>query len=168
MCICAHLNQRVLKCIWGDFFPPWWSWGRAVLLPGSELLHALLGGGWGGKDKGPLKVCLQWDFVQTWRVSASPPTPFSRLNVSILVILGIWSPCEHYTQVPLKCFPGGSDNKESTCNAEDPGSILGSGRSPGEGNSYPLWYSCLENSMDRGAWLAIVHRVAKSQTLLSN
>ena len=49
-------------------------------------------------------------------------------------------------------FPDGSDGKESTCNAGDPGSIPGSGRSPGERNGYPLQYSCLENSMDRGAW----------------
>ena len=46
--------------------------------------------------------------------------------------------------------------------------ILGSGRSPGEGNGIPLQYSCLENPMDRGAWWATVHSVAKSQTQLSN
>ena len=49
-------------------------------------------------------------------------------------------------------FPGGSDSKESACNAGDPSSISGSGRSPGEGNDNPLQYSCLENFMDRGAW----------------
>ena len=54
-------------------------------------------------------------------------------------------------------FPGGSESKESACNARDPGSIPGSGRSPGEGNGNPLQYSCLENSMDRGGWQAIVH-----------
>ena len=48
-------------------------------------------------------------------------------------------------------FPGGSDGKESAFNAGDPGSTPGSGRSPGEGNGNPLQYSCLENSMDRGA-----------------
>ena len=47
--------------------------------------------------------------------------------------------------------------KESSCSAGDQGSIPGSGRSPGEGNGYPLQYSCLENSMDRGAWRATVH-----------
>ena len=47
--------------------------------------------------------------------------------------------------------PGGSDGKESACSAGDLGSIPGSGRSPGEGNGYPLQYSCLENPMDRGA-----------------
>ena len=49
-------------------------------------------------------------------------------------------------------FPGGSDGKESACSAGNPGSIPGSGRSPGEGNGNPLQYSCLENSVDRGAW----------------
>ena len=65
-------------------------------------------------------------------------------------------------------FPGGSYSKESSCNSGDSGSIFGLGRSPGEGNGYPLQYSCLENSMHRGAWRATVHRVAKSQTQLSN
>ena len=63
---------------------------------------------------------------------------------------------------------GGLDNKESACNAGDLGSIPGLGRSPGEGNGYPLQYSCLENPMDRGAWRATVHGVLTSQTQLSN
>ena len=61
-------------------------------------------------------------------------------------------------------FPGGSAGKESAYNERDPGLIPGLGRSPGEGNGDPLQYSCLENSKDRGAWRAIVHGVAKSQT----
>ena len=61
-------------------------------------------------------------------------------------------------------FPGGSDGKESACNDGDPGSVPGLGRSPGERNGCPLQYSCLEDSMDRGAWLAIVHGVTKSWT----
>ena len=59
-------------------------------------------------------------------------------------------------------FPGGSDDKESPCNAGDLGLIPGLGRSPGEGTGYPLQQSCLENSMDRGSWWATVHGVAKS------
>ena len=59
-------------------------------------------------------------------------------------------------------FLGGSDGKDSACNAGDPGSVPESGRSPGEGNGYPLQYSCLENSMDRGAWQALVHGVTKA------
>ena len=65
-------------------------------------------------------------------------------------------------------FPGSSGGKESTCNAGDPGLIPGLGRSPGKGNGYPLQYSCLENSMDRGDWCTTVHEVAKNQTQLSD
>ena len=53
--------------------------------------------------------------------------------------------------------PGGSDSKESVCNAGEAGSIPGSGRPPGEGNGNLLQYSCQENSMDRGVWWATVH-----------
>ena len=60
-------------------------------------------------------------------------------------------------------FPGGSGDKESACNIGDPGSIPGLGKS-GEGNSNPLRYHCLENSMDRGAWRAAVYGVTKSWT----
>ena len=63
---------------------------------------------------------------------------------------------------------GSSEVKASACNAGDLGSIPGLGRSPGEGNGNPLQYSCLENPMDRGAWWATVHGVAKSQTRLSD
>ena len=59
-------------------------------------------------------------------------------------------------------FPGGSVVKDPPANEEDAGLILGSGRSPGEGNGNPLQYSCLENSMDRGAWHVTVHGAAKS------
>ena len=65
-------------------------------------------------------------------------------------------------------FPGGLDGKASTYNAGDPDLIPGLGRSPGEGNSHPLQYSCLENPMDGEAWQAIVHGVAKSRTQLSD
>ena len=67
-----------------------------------------------------------------------------------------------------RAFPGGSDGKISARNEGDPGSIPGSGRSLGEGNGNPLQYSCLENAMDRGAWQATVHEVARSQTRLSD
>ena len=59
-------------------------------------------------------------------------------------------------------FPGGSDGKESACNAGDPGSIPGLGRSTGERNGNPLQYSCLENPVGREAWWVTLHRVAKS------
>jgi hypothetical protein len=74
---------------------------------------------------------------------------------------------ERYLGRPLD-FPGGSDGKASAYNTGDPGSIPGSGRSPGEGNDNPLQCSCLENPMDGGAWWATVHGVAKSRTQLSD
>ena len=72
-----------------------------------------------------------------------------------------------FIQVKLG-FPGGSDGKESACNAGDLGSIPGLGRSSGEGNGYPLQYSCLQNSMNGGASSATDHRVTNSWTQLSN
>ena len=71
-------------------------------------------------------------------------------------------------QTKLLIFIGGSDGKESACKAGDLGLIPGSGRSPGEGNDNPLQYSCLDNSIDREIWQGPVHRVAKSQTPLSD
>ena len=65
-------------------------------------------------------------------------------------------------------FPGGSDGKESACSEGDTGSIPELERAPGVGNGNPLQYSCLENSMDRGAWWATVQGVAESWTQLSN
>ena len=64
----------------------------------------------------------------------------------------------------LSGFPGGSAVKNLPANAEDADSIPRLGGSPGEGNSSPLQYSCLENPMDRGAWRATVHEAVKSQT----
>ena len=58
-------------------------------------------------------------------------------------------------------FPGNSDGKESACMMGNLGLIPGLGRTPGEGNGYPLWYSCLGNPMDRGAWQATAHGDAK-------
>ena len=65
-------------------------------------------------------------------------------------------------------FPDGSVGKESAHNAGDPGSIPGSGRSPGGRNGHPLQYSCLENPMDGGAWWAVFHGVTTSRTRLSD
>ena len=81
---------------------------------------------------------------------------------------------EHFVYIQLNYpgvsegFSGSSDSKESAYNARAQGLIPGSGRSPGEGNGYILQYSCLENSMDRGAWGATVNGVAESRTQLSH
>ena len=63
-------------------------------------------------------------------------------------------------------FPGGSAVKNSPVNEGDADSILGSGRFPGEGNGNPFQYSCLGNPMDRGAWWATVHGVAKELNMI--
>ena len=68
----------------------------------------------------------------------------------------------------LYVFPGASDDKESTCSAGDQGSIPGLGRSPGRGHGNPLWYSCLENPMDRGAWKATELDMTEQLTLNGN
>ena len=68
----------------------------------------------------------------------------------------------------LYSLPGSSNSKETVCNAGDLDSIPGLGRSIGEGNGYPLQYSCLENSMHRGVWWATDHEVPKSGTGLSD
>ena len=73
-----------------------------------------------------------------------------------------------YCMMLIYLLPGGLEGKASACNAGEPGSIPESGRSPGEGNSIPLQYSCLENPMDRGTWEAAAHGVAKSWTQLSD
>ena len=78
------------------------------------------------------------------------------------------SPIAMRTFRALGLFPGDSADKESAYNAGDPGMTSGSARSPRQGNGYPLQYSCLENSMDREAWQAIVPGVTKGQMLLSN
>ena len=80
-----------------------------------------------------------------------------------VVGISLWQP-----QQIIGGFPGSSDGKEPAGNAGDPGLSPGSGRSPWEGNGNPLQYSCLENSMDRGAWRAPVHGVTMSQTWLSD
>ena len=86
-----------------------------------------------------------------------------------------WSSEVHFLKVSIICqlkprsgFPGGSERKESTYNAGDLASISGLGRRPGKGNGYPLQYTCLENSMDRGAWRAAIHGITKSWTQLSD
>ena len=67
------------------------------------------------------------------------------------------------TSLVLWGLPGGSDSKESACNAGDLGSIPGLGRSPGGGCGKPLQYYCLDNPMHRGAWWATVHGVTKTR-----
>ena len=107
-------------------------------------------------------MCLR-NLVLGCKDSGSQAFPFKNHKSPQLILSG-----KSRTLLSLWGLPGDSDGKESTCNEKDPGSIPELGRSPGEGNDYPLKYSYLENSMDRETWWAIVYRVEKNQTRLSN
>ena len=114
---------------------------------------------------------MKWSLFLPLEVYLAPVTPGRPListrgnNLSRKPAKLVFNSCvTKYHKLTVGC----SDSKESACNAGDPGSIPGSGRSPGEGNGNPLQYSCLENSMDRGTWWAAVHAVTKSRTQLSN
>ena len=112
-----------------------------------ELMAGL---GHGGLQKGPerLELLLVLCFLHSWSSTVHPASiSFSPLN-----------------SLSKEGFPTTTDGKESTFSAGDLGLVPGSGRSSGEGNGYPLQYSCLENSMDRGTWRATVHWFAKSGT----
>ena len=87
--------------------------------------------------------------ILAWRIPlAENPGSYSPLDTTEQLSVSF------YTELDSKFrdFPGSSDGKEFACNAGDPGSILGSRRSPGEGNGNTLQYFCLENPMDRGTW----------------
>ena len=81
-----------------------------------------------------------------------------------IIFMGSYQTKAISTEIQRKQIFGGSDGKESACNAGDLGLMPGLGRSPGGGNGYLLYYSGMENSRDRGAWQAIVHGVTKSRT----
>ena len=106
-------------------------------------------------------------------LDVSPPAPV--LKPSLLQVVGPvgdagsrgWDHCL-LTRGLHWGFPGGSEGKAPTCNAGDPGSIPGSGRSPRGGHGNPLQYSCLENPMDGGAWRATAHGVTKRRIRLSD
>ena len=81
------------------------------------------------------------------------------IYVCIYIYMYVYTYVCVYTHTHTHC---GSDGKGFACNVGDPGLIPGLGRSPGEGNDYPLQYSCLENPMDSGAWRVTVHGVSKT------
>ena len=97
----------------------------------------------------------------------SSPYIFAQSCANWLVLPPTMAPrfpwgCHHAKEWVMTC--GGSGSKAFACNGRDFGRVSGSGRSSGEGNGYPLQFSCLENSMDRGDWQATVHVAAKSRT----
>ena len=178
---------------WGS--PVQWSWETAscrvpVSLPKAGGLQGPPGNGSVGaggprKRKRPQKGC-GWGLLPHSGVPQISPHPFltwmgwahlltSQLQGASRGHRAWWVSAPSagtfpfdLTIVPGVGFRGGSDVKASACNARDLGLIPGLGRAPGEGNGNPLQYPCLGNSLDRGAWWAIVHRVTKSWTWLSN
>ena len=129
-------------------------------------------------------IVVQWDVEgkEGSIFTKSAILPWKTIKV-ILGTLSILTFCSTMATILRKCqaasnqksllnrlngFPGGSDSSESVCNAGDLALIPGLGRSPAERNGYPVQYSYLENCMDRGAWWATVHGVAKSWIRLSN
>ena len=116
---------------------------------GGRILPLRLQGGWASRSQifSPLLPALSAS------AEITPKTYIARQDTG------------HPVKVELhihKGFPGGSDSKESACNAGELGSIPGLGRSPGEGKGNPLQCSCLDNSMDKGARWATIHGVEKS------
>ena len=100
--------------------------------------------------------------------SNSVCSKLNSVSFSLNLLLCLSSPFPYWQALnPASHFPHGSAGKEPGCNAGDPGSIPGLGRSPGEGNGSPLQYSWLENPMDRGALQPTVHGVTKSRTRVS-
>ena len=150
-------------------FPATWGWASNPPAPGSSQ----------GLPPRPLRVPCSGGFGAFF-----PPETSGQRRVKIAGTLpghthfqSLQKPCQKPRGKSLKIkmphlpplnFPGGSDGKESTCKAGVLGFIPGLGKPTGEGNDYPLQYSCLENSMDRGAWRARVHGITKSLTRLSN
>ena len=128
--------------------PEWRTWGKVLISLSSNpsLLHL------------PRNKCLLISWTQSLSAVILEPKKIKFVTTSI------FSP-------PICQFPNGSTGKESACragNAEDSGSIPGSGRSPGGRIGNPLQYSCLENCMDREAWHAAVHEVTKNWTRFSD
>ena len=107
-------------------------------------------------------IYTYYNIYYTWN------SPGKNTGVGSHSLLQVFFPTQGLDLGLLHCFPGGSDVKESACNAGDLGLIPGLGRFPGEGKGNPLQYSCLGNPMDRGPWWATVYGVAKSQTPLSD
>ena len=122
----------------------------AALISSEDLTPWLVDGPMSSHDLIPMYVCI---LIATFLKDTS------HINLGLPTCM-----TSFYFSHCFKGFSGGSDSEEFTCNAGDLGLIPGSRRSPGEGNGYPLQYSCLENPMDRGAWWAIGHGVTKSGT----
>ena len=155
--------ENVYSALWPFFWPCHMACG--ILVP------------WLGTESGPSALSVRGSELDG--LTAGPSEfPAGHFSMGLQELsLGEGHPLQVHLQSKGLCFhswvrqgfPPSSVSKDSACGAGDPGSIPGSGRSPGEGNGYPVQYSCLENPMDRGAWWGpAVHGVAKSQAWLSD
>ena len=99
-----------------------------------------------------LKLLIDFFFFFFNNIAPGQPTRMEPFTLLIMQRRQLFNHSLYIKKGPLVIFLGGSDYKVSACNEGDPGSIPGLGRSPGEGNGNPFQYSCLENSMDGGAW----------------
>ena len=125
-----------------------------------------------------LSTCLSGRLIVSSHLSSMDKSLFPHILLIMIIgcILHTNDVCISNSQVVMlhlvlsktEGFPGDSDSNESACNAGNPGLIPELGRSSGERNGNPFQYSCLENSMDRGAWQATVHSITESQTWLSD
>ena len=150
-----------IPCALGKLSPS--ATTREVYTPNREPIHCKKDPGQQESKNTPLLP--GWaSIMEVFQSSPGDPSVQQSLRDSCLA-QSVWSFLRCHRGLFIDCsFPGGSNSKESACSARDPVSVPGSGRSPGEGNSNQLQYSCLENSMDRGAWQATVHGVTKSHT----
>ena len=154
------------------YYSKWWFWGSRHCFSCGESADTTVNfwreEGWPNRrDWFHFWSCVAWDQPHGYDWHGSVNFQCCALS----------KPFGGYTMCPKYCSPehstfspvysSGADGKESTCNAGAPGSVPGLERSSEEGNGYPLQYSCLGNSMNRGAWQATVHGVAKSWTRLS-
>jgi len=172
----SAMQETPVQCLGQEDSP---GEGNGNLLQYSCLENTMDRGSWWAIVHGVTKswTWLSYWHLKNWALYKTKPNKWKVLYSSFQ-----WRPLKARLKEPEKpikrlpetkikdyrFFPGGSDGKVSACNAGDPVSIPGSGRSPGGGNGNPLQYSCLENSMDGGAWWATVHGVAKSWTWLSD
>jgi len=116
-----------------------------------------------------LQHCVSFKYIAKWLSENNPFQIIFHYTLSqnieynlLFYMVGPFWLSIIYMVVCLLGFPGGSEGKESAFNVGDLGSIPGLGRSPREGNGHPFQYSSLENSINREAWQATVHRAAKS------
>ena len=125
-------------------------------------LLRLLSWGGGARGSGPMAIPSLQVSCRTVTASVAPTwTPTTSPSSGNRISRTNGRHCTTLTTRSCECFVPLPSVKNPPANAGDPGSILGSGRSPGEGNDNPLWYPCLENPMDRGAWRATNHGVTK-------